>query len=90
MDILKQIKLNLQQNNLDEAIAKLNEVIADDDRCEEAYILRGNAYRRRNDWKHAIDDYCQAKELNPGGAGEQAYNAAMQILDFYNTDLYNP
>lgn len=87
---LQSIKDKLSRNEIDEAIATLDEYIAQNDKCEEAYILRGNAYRKLGNWKKAIENYCYAKEINPDGAGATAYENAMQILEFYNTDLYNP
>ena len=90
MKLLDEIKNKLESNEIEEAIVMLDKYIADNGDCEEAYFLRGNAYRRKNDWKNAISDYCKARELNPKGAGAQAYDAAIDIMAFYNTDLYNP
>ena len=54
------------------------------------YYLRGNAYRQLGDWGKAMSSYLEAAERDPDGPAKQAYAHALEILDFYNHDLYNP
>lgn len=54
------------------------------------YYLRGNAYRQLGDWGKAMSSYLEAAERDPEGPAKQAYAHALEILDFYNHDLYNP
>lgn len=90
MEDLQQIKQKLSDNHIDEAIVALNAYIHQNPDSEEAHVLRGNAYRRTDNWKMAISDYAAAKSINPEGAGAIAYDQAMEIMSFFNTDLYNP
>ena len=57
---------------------------------DEAYFVRGTAYHRQGQVRLAISDYCQAKLINPDSPASQAYDAAVEVLNFFNTDLYNP
>lgn len=54
------------------------------------YYLRGNAYRQLGEWGKAMSSFLEAAERDPEGPARQAYANALQILDFYNHDLYNP
>lgn len=90
MKDLQQIKEKLQADFITEAIEDLNLFISENPNSEEAFFLRGNAYRRLNNWKMAVSDYSCAKQLNPNGAGARAYDAAIEVLNFFNTDNFNP
>ena len=90
MDDIDKIKELIDTNATAEAIARLDEMISADVENDFLYFLRGNAYRKHNDWKHAISDYCKAAELNPDSPAVAARNVANRILDYYNKDLYNP
>lgn len=90
MDTLSYIKDLLSGNRVDKAIKELERYIKENPTSDEAYYLLGNAYRKTDNWKQALTNYSIAKEINPDGPGAQAYEAAVMILDFYNTDLYNP
>ena len=46
------------------------------------FYLRGNAYRQLGDWGKAMSSYLESTERDP--------ESALEILDFYNHDLYNP
>ena len=77
---------------VDEAIKLLSEDIdaLDVDQRAHAYYLLGNAYGNLANWRCAISCYCHSTELVPDGPAAEAYRRAIEILDFYNHDLYNP
>ena len=54
------------------------------------FYLRGNAYRQLGDWGKAMSSYLESTERDPESPAKQAYAHALEILDFYNHDLYNP
>lgn len=86
---MEKIKQLIFDGKIDEAIRLLDEIIKDNPVSDEAFYLRGNAYRKRSDWKHALDNYLSAMELNPDSPAHQAYRMVIDILDFYNKDMYN-
>ena len=57
--------------------------------ADEDYKL-GNEYRRRGDWKHAIDNYLEAIALDPQSPAVEAKQMIDDILNFYCKDIYNP
>ena len=84
------IKLLIEKNELEEALIQLNAAIDVDKSDDELFIMRGNIYRKQNQWKQSLDDYCSAVEINPSSPAAFAYDAVQQILEFYNKDMYNP
>ena len=54
------------------------------------YYRLGNEYRRCGDWKHAIDNYLEAIELDPQSPAVEAKQMIDDILNFYCKDIYNP
>jgi tetratricopeptide (TPR) repeat protein len=60
--------LEIENGNLDAAIIKLTQALQLDDRYEEAYELRGEAYCDKGNWDDAISDLNMAVKLNPSDA----------------------
>ena len=56
----------------------------------EEFYQKGNEYRRKGDWKHAIDCYLEAIERDPNSPTVEAKRMLDDILNFYNKDAYNP
>ena len=94
-DTIQQIKDMLARSESRDVIAHCDYLIEnnkDEDKkvIGLLYYLRGNAYRQRGDWGKAMSSYLEAAERDPDGPAKQAYAHALEILDFYNHDLYNP
>ncbi|HHT03577.1 MAG TPA: tetratricopeptide repeat protein [Bacteroidales bacterium] len=85
----KIIKALIEENKNEEAIEKLDDIISKDDKQEMAYYLKGNIHRKKQDWANAINNYVKAIDLNPDSPAVQAKNMCIEVLDFFNTDLYN-
>jgi len=86
MDKIKQL---IYEGNADEAIRLLDEYLAGHKPTDEAYYLKGNAYRKKGETRLAMNCYLQAMELNPESPAHQAYQMLVDILNFYNKDMYN-
>lgn len=90
MEQLNNIKMLISQGNIDQAIKELDTIIAlYPQSCDEAYYLRGNAFRKKGDWQQALNNYLHAIEMNPESPALQAKEILMDILNFYNKDMYN-
>ncbi|HIY87802.1 MAG TPA: tetratricopeptide repeat protein [Candidatus Bacteroides pullicola] len=90
MEQLELIKEHLWKNQVDEAIRELDALLQDDFAGkDEAYYLRGNAYRKQSNWQQALNDYQRAADLNPESPAVHARRALLDILEFYNKDMYN-
>ena len=72
------------------AIQLLNECIANNKACtDEPFYLLGNAYRKQGNWQMALNNYLEAIEKNPQSPAVNAKKMLMDILEFYNKDMYN-
>lgn len=56
----------------------------------DAYVKRGRLRWKRGDMRGALGDYNSAAELDPDGPGADLAAHTVEILNFYNHDLYNP
>jgi tetratricopeptide (TPR) repeat protein len=56
----------------------------------EEWYNKGNEYRKIQDWKHAIDCYMEAIDLDPMSPAVEAKQMLVNILNYYNKDAYNP
>ena len=80
----------IDENRVGEAIAQLNAIIEKRPNDDALYFVRGNAFWKLGDRKHALDDYAVAADLNPDSPAAIAYKHALEIMDFFNKDMYNP
>ncbi|MCR4919534.1 MAG: tetratricopeptide repeat protein [Prevotella sp.] len=55
----------------------------------ELYDL-GNQKRREGLWHEAINLYAQATQLDPDSPAAEARQMLLDILNYYNKDMYNP
>ena len=87
---LAQAKELIGKGEVESAINILNQCIADHEACsEEPYYLLGNAYRKQGNWQMALNNYLEAIEKNPESPAVNAKKMLMDILEFYNKDMYN-
>ena len=90
MEQLNGIREPISQGKVEEAIGLLQDVLHSDyPHKDEAYYLLGNAYRKQGNWQQALNHYGQAVELNPQSPALHARRMVMDILEFYNKDMYN-
>ncbi|MDO4755598.1 MAG: tetratricopeptide repeat protein [Parabacteroides sp.] len=86
METIKQL---ISDGKTEEAIHLLDSYIEKNGPSDEAYYLRGNAYRKKGDVRQALNNYLTAMELNPDSPAVIAHNQMIAIMDFYNKDMYN-
>lgn len=83
------IKKLISDGVLQEAIVQLDSQIGENCKDDELFYLRGNAYRKLCNWQQALNNYLEAMSLNPEGPAKEAHRMLMEILEFYNKDMYN-
>ena len=90
LEELAAIKNLIKENRTEEAIAGLKEYIDQHPDCDDRpYYLLGNAYRKQSNWQMALNNYLEAIERNPESPALEARKMTMDILEFYNKDMYN-
>lgn len=87
---LQDIKKLIEQGDTERAIDALTNFIRNDAHVnDEVYYLLGNAYRKKGDWQQALNNYLEAIDRNPESPARAARDMIMDILNFYNKDMYN-
>ena len=90
MEELNNIREMIDCGDVCRAIEALDSLISrTSSPSDELYYLRGNAYRKQGNWHMALNNYLEAMEINPEGPASNAYKMAMDILEFYNKDMFN-
>lgn len=88
-----ELKESIRELSGDDAVKALTDFIdanPDASDLDEVYTMRGMKYWGMQKRSLAINDYLAAIRLNPDSKAVQALKATNDILDYYNTDLYNP
>lgn len=90
MEELNTIKKLISQGDIPQAVSELEIIIQNSPvPNDEAYYILGNAYRKQGNWQMALNNYLSAIEINPESPALEAKNILMDILNFYNKDMYN-
>ena len=89
MKQLEQIDKMIQSGLIDNASEVLHSFISEKP-DDQAYYLLGNAYRKKGDFKNAMENYLEAIAINPDSPAVEAHQMLINILEFYHKDLYNP
>ena len=87
---MNQIKKLLREDKTSQAIEELNNFISTHPDCDdEPYCLLGNAWRKQGNWQFALNNYLEAIDRNPESPAVEAKRMVMDILEFYNKDMFN-
>jgi len=91
MQKLESIKEWIDKEKYDDAQSALDEYVSSPESLnkDEAYYLYGNICRKKSDWQGALNNYRHAADLNPKSPAVHAYRSILDILNFYNKDMYN-
>lgn len=76
--------------NLDMQIKDLTDKIAKSSKDDNLFYERGKLYWKTGKRAEAITDFNAAILINPHSPATDYLNMVNEIMDFYNTDLYNP
>ena len=92
MEQIEALKELIDKGDVETAIKELERILPDlPEECPKdiLYYMLGNAYRKKGDWKKALDNYQYAIDINPQTVAVNARQMILSILNFYNKDMYN-
>lgn len=84
------LKKEIRLKNYEECISILNTYIQIHPNDDKALTLRGMKHWGAGERALAINDYLLAIKINPNSIAKAALEASNEILDYRNTDLFNP
>ncbi|MCM1331906.1 MAG: tetratricopeptide repeat protein [Bacteroides sp.] len=90
MELSDKINSLINNNDLEGAIVELDKIIEGDSGDADAYFERGKLHWRLGRHREAINDYNRAVSLDSSSPAAEALRQSMEIMAFYNRDLYNP
>lgn len=76
--------------NIDLKLREYSDRIISDPSNDTAYYERGKLYWKKGMRAEAITDFNSAIAINPQSPAVDYLKMINEIMDFYNTDLYNP
>ena len=89
-DELLKIKQLINDGQTETAIGLLTDTLQKNkDSAADAYYLLGNASRKQGDWQGALNHYQEAIAIDPAHPAAEARNMMLDILNFYNKDMFN-
>lgn len=86
---LAELKEQIATGSAAEVIRVLDTLLAEQPGNDNFYYLRGTAYYKQGEWQAALNDYLEAMAINPESPATEAHAMLMDILEFYNKDIYN-
>ena len=90
LNVLDAVRELIRKGDVEQAIQRAKDFLRSSaTKHDEAYYLIGNAYRKQGNWQQALNNYRYAAEINPQSPARQARQMVMDILNFYNKDMYN-
>lgn len=79
-----------ENRNLSERIKELTAAIESSPDSSDLFYKRGKLYWKAGRKGEAMTDFNRAVLINPKSPAVMYLEMANDIMDFYNTDLYNP
>ena len=89
---LEKIKRMINSGEIEEAIRLLDQLLAAHPEKRTAavlYYLLGNAHRKQGNWQYALNNYQEAIALDAESPAVEARHMMMDIMNFYNKDMFN-
>ncbi len=92
MEQFDEIKKLIADGMIDRALDICNAEAANEtnkQKLETIYYLMGNAHRKREEWKEAMNCYQKAIDLNPDSPAVTARKMIVEILEYFYKDQFN-
>lgn len=78
-----------EQESYTEALKQVDAFLEQDKQDDMLWYLRGNIFKKQEQWKQAIDSYTEAISINPKNPATTMRRICIDILNFYDKTLYN-
>lgn len=91
MENIDKIKELIDKGDLNGALTLCDKLLEDAQTGNKDYIyyLKGNAYRKEENWQKALDNYQYAIDLNPSSPAVTSRKMIIDILNYYYKEQFN-
>ncbi|MBQ9313116.1 MAG: tetratricopeptide repeat protein [Bacteroidales bacterium] len=72
-----------------DALSMVDSLINEFPKDDMLWYLKGNVFKKQEQWQQAIDSYTQAISINPKNPATTMRRICIDILNFYDKTLYN-
>lgn len=86
---MDRIRALIDEGRVEEAVGLLEQMKADRPDDDVVCYELGNAYWKMQNRKLCLDNYTEAIRLNPQSPAVEMKRMVMDILQFYNKEMYN-
>ena len=87
---LQAIKVLINDGRTSFAIEQLRKALqTEPEQVANIYYLLGNAFRKEGNWQEALNNYQMAISIDPNNPAQEARSMVLDILNYYNKDMYN-
>lgn len=76
--------------DIDAKVAEISALILKNPSSADLYFQRGKLHWKAGRKAEAMTDFNTALSIDPASPAKAYLDMANEIMDFYNTDLYNP
>ncbi|MBQ0113084.1 MAG: tetratricopeptide repeat protein, partial [Bacteroidales bacterium] len=73
-----------EQESYTEALKQVDAFLEQDKQDDMLWYLRGNIFKKQEQWKQAIDSYTEAISINPKNPATTMRRICIDILNFYD------
>ncbi len=88
--ILNDVRSLTEQEDYGKAMELVDSFLQTHKDDDMAWYLKGNIYKKQEQWQDAINSYTTAIDINPKNPATTMRRICIDILNFYDKTLYNP
>lgn len=87
---LQAIRTLTEKEEYAQALREVDNLLEKNPKCDMAWYLKGNIFKKQEQWQQAINSYTQAISINPQNPATTMRRICIDILNFYDKTMYNP
>ncbi len=88
--ILNGVRSLTEQEDYNKAMELVDNFLQTHKDDDMAWYLKGNIYKKQEQWQDAINSYTTAIGINPKNPATTMRRICIDILNFYDKTMYNP
>lgn len=88
--VLNNVRSLTEQEDYTKAMELVDNFLQANKDDDMAWYLKGNIYKKQEQWQDAINSYTIAIDINPKNPATTMRRICIDILNFYDKTLYNP